>query len=71
MKERTTRSLVKAFTWRMVATLDTFVLSYLVTGSGAIAGTIASFEVLTKMAIYFFHERAWSLIPWGRHHVAV
>ena len=60
------RSLAKTVSWRVIATLDTFVISYLVTGSGVFAGSIASFEVVTKIVIYYFHERAWMRIDWGR-----
>ena len=59
------RTLAKTVSWRAVATLDTFVISYLVTGSGAWAGTIAGFEVLTKVLIYYCHERVWIRINWG------
>ncbi len=59
------RTLAKTVSWRAVATLDTFVISFLVTGSGTWAGTIAGFEVLTKVMIYYFHERAWMRINWG------
>ena len=60
------RSMAKAVSWRAVATLDTFIISFLVTGSGVWAGTIASFEVLTKIVIYYFHERAWIHINRGQ-----
>ena len=59
------RSLAKTLTWRTAATLDTFAISYLVTGSAAWAGTIAGFEVLTKLALYYLHERAWAHTSWG------
>jgi uncharacterized membrane protein len=42
------------------------VISLLVTGKFGLAGTIASVEVLTKIALYYFHERAWAIIPLGR-----
>lgn len=60
------RTLAKTVSWRAVATMDTFVISYLVTGSGAMAGSIAGFEVLTKIVIYYCHERVWTRINWGR-----
>ena len=60
-----TRTVVKTISWRTVATLDTFIISYLVTGSGVWAGTIASFEVVTKVVIYYVHERAWIRVNWG------
>jgi uncharacterized membrane protein len=53
------RSFFKTLTWRCLATTDTFVLSFFVTGNLAIAGSIASIEVLTKLALYYWHERVW------------
>jgi uncharacterized membrane protein len=60
------RSLAKTFSWRLFATIDTFIISYLVTGSYVWAGSIISIEVMTKMALYFVHERAWGYARWGR-----
>ena len=59
------RSLVKTVTWRLFAMVDTFVISALVTGSVRWAGSIVGVEVLTKMALYFLHERAWGYLRWG------
>lgn len=61
------RSLTKTFTWRGMASVDTFALSYILSGSFAVAGSIASLEVLTKMVLYYVHERAWANLPWGLH----
>lgn len=58
-------SVMKAVSWRLVASMDTFVVAYVVTGHAAGAMGIASFEVLTKMAIYYFHERAWTKLSGG------
>jgi uncharacterized membrane protein len=60
------RSFIKAVSWRTVGTLDTFVISFFVTGKVTIAGSIASIEIVTKILIYYLHERAWTMIPWGR-----
>jgi uncharacterized membrane protein len=60
------RSVVKAFTWRATGTLDTFVVALLITGSTKFAGSIALTELLTKIALYYGHERAWSFVPWGK-----
>jgi len=61
------RSLVKALTWRLIASLDTTVISYFVTGGDIKkALSIGGFEIITKMVIYFFHERAWNNIKWGK-----
>ncbi|KFI25013.1 DUF2061 domain-containing protein [Paenirhodobacter enshiensis] len=61
-----TRSLSKAISWRVTGSVDTFVLSWLITGSVKFAGSIASIEVFTKIVLYYLHERAWALIPLGR-----
>lgn len=60
------RSLSKAITWRIAGSLDTFVLSLLVTGQLKYAVSIASVEALTKIVLYYLHERAWRRIAWGR-----
>lgn len=60
------RSLVKAVSWRALGTLDTFLLSWLITGEVKLAAAIGGTEVITKMALYWFHERAWNRISWGR-----
>ncbi|HEY1110594.1 MAG TPA: DUF2061 domain-containing protein [Opitutaceae bacterium] len=76
------RSLLKAISWRCVGTLDTFFVSFVVlnmTGAATggvghaarISGGIAGIEVLTKILLYYFHERAWGKIRIGRRRVAV
>ena len=52
-------STAKTITWRVIASLDTFLLSWLVSGSATIGMSIASLEILTKMLLYYFHERQW------------
>ena len=56
-------ALLKALTWRVVATADTFLLSYLITGSIRWAGSIGLAEFATKFLLYYLHERAWSSRP--------
>lgn len=65
-REAPSRSLLKAMTWRMTGTVDTFAIGFLVTGRLTIAGSIAATELLTKVALYYGHERLWSFIHWGR-----
>ena len=60
------RSIAKAVSWRTLGTLDTFILSWLITGEVKLAATIGGTEVLTKMVLYWFHERAWNKIKWGK-----
>lgn len=64
-REAQSRSLVKAASWRILGSLDTFFLSWLFTSNVKAAGAIATAEVLTKMVLYYVHERAWSRIGWG------
>lgn len=66
-ESRTThaRAVAKAVTWRGIGSFDTFLLGWLLTGNAAIGGSIAVLELLTKMVLYYFHERAWSRVTWG------
>lgn len=59
------RSAVKTATWRVLASLDTMLLAWFFTGSLLTAFSIGSFEVITKLFLYFFHERAWQKIKYG------
>ncbi len=63
--ETHSRSFVKAASWRLLGSIDTFLLSWFFTGNAKAAGAIASTEVITKIALYYFHERFWSSIRWG------
>ncbi|MGQ9847020.1 MAG: DUF2061 domain-containing protein [Bacteroidales bacterium] len=60
------RSLIKGISWRVFAGIDTFLLAFIITGKVIIAAPIAFSEILTKIALYFLHERLWNLISWGR-----
>jgi uncharacterized membrane protein len=60
------RSFCKAVSWRATGTVDTFVISYLVTGKVVLAGSIAGIEIVTKVLLYYGHERVWAAISWGR-----
>jgi len=60
------RSFVKAISWRVIGTADTFILAFLITHKAVTAASIASFEVLTKTILYYIHERGWNKIKWGR-----
>ena len=64
-KSKIRRSLIKTLTWRIIATTDTFLISWLITGYLTLAGAIAGIEVITKMFLYYAHERGWSKIKWG------
>ena len=64
-RETQKRSLAKAVSWRVTGTIDTFVISAIITGRLTLAGSIAATELFTKILLYYFHERAWAAIPWG------
>jgi uncharacterized membrane protein len=66
MHEKTYRSIVKALSWRMTGTLDTMVVSFIISGRIKIALSIGFVELFTKIALYYLHERAWNRIPFGR-----
>lgn len=53
------RHIFKTITWRILGTLDTFLLSWLISGSISIGAAIGGFEIITKMILYYFHERIW------------
>jgi|TARA_Y100001954_G_C15353135_1_gene380303 uncharacterized membrane protein len=60
------RSLIKTITWRILASLDTFLIAWFVSGSISVGGWIATIEVITKIILYYFHERAWNRVKWGQ-----
>ena len=64
--EKPLRSIAKAVSWRVVGTIDTLVVSYFVIGEISLAASIAGVDFLTKLILYFFHERIWNKIKWGK-----
>jgi adenylylsulfate kinase len=68
-KETRSRSILKAFSWRALATITTVSLVYIFTGETAMALSIGGIEVFIKMLVYFLHERAWDKIRFGRREV--
>jgi uncharacterized membrane protein len=64
-REAHARSFGKALSWRIAGTVDTFVISAIITGKITVASSIAATELFTKIALYYFHERIWATIPWG------
>tara|TARA_Y100000389_G_scaffold201175_1_gene243215 strand:- start:365 stop:571 length:207 start_codon:yes stop_codon:yes gene_type:complete len=53
------RHILKTLSWRVIGTVDTILLSGLITSSWTIGLTIGGIEVFTKMFLYFLHERVW------------
>ena len=59
------RHIAKTLTWRVIASTDTLLIAWFLTGSWKIGGGIAIIEVITKMFLYYFHERMWYSSSWG------
>jgi len=59
------RHLMKTITWRLLGTIDTIFISWLITGDPFIGLTIGFVEIITKMVLYFLHERLWYKSSFG------
>jgi len=66
MNDTPVRSLAKAVSWRITGTIDTFLISWLITGQALLASGIALTEILTKVGLFWAHERVWNRVKWGR-----
>jgi uncharacterized membrane protein len=66
MSDTPVRSLAKAVSWRVTGTIDTFLISWLITGHVLLATGIAFTEIMTKIFLFWMHERVWNRITWGR-----
>ena len=70
-KESRTRSILKAISWRLIASATTFTLAYLIFSNSECddvlekSSMVAIAESLIKLVIYYFHERAWQMAPRG------
>ncbi|GGW83915.1 DUF2061 domain-containing protein [Salegentibacter mishustinae] len=64
--EKPLRSILKTVSWRIVGTVDTIAISWLLTGEIETALAIGSVELVTKMILYFGHERLWNMISFGK-----
>lgn len=58
--DSTSKSIIKTISWRIVGTIDTMVIAYVLTGELTLAASIGTVEVFTKMILYYFHERFWT-----------
>lgn len=65
IKESQKRHIIKTITWRGIGTLDTILLSWFISGNPLIGLKIGFAEVITKMLLYYLHERAWYRINYG------
>ena len=59
------RHIIKTFSWRLVGTIDTIVFGWIITGNPLIGLKIGLFETVSKMLLYFGHEKLWYKINFG------
>ena len=64
--ERWSRSFLKSVSWRIIGTLDTIIISYVITSEISFALSIGGIELVTKMMLYVVHERLWNKVNWGK-----
>jgi len=67
LSDTKSRSLVKAVSWRLTGSGATFLISFLFLGDITIASSIAVIQLVSNTILYYFHERVWNLIKWGRN----
>ena len=60
------RSFAKALSYRIWGTLSSFIVVYIFTKNATLSGTIAFWETIVKIFIYYAHERGWNKVKWGR-----
>ena len=65
IKSSNRRHILKTFSWRGIGTLDTIILSWIITGNPLMGLKIGGAEVITKMLLYFGHEKLWYSINYG------
>lgn len=63
------RTVMKAFSWRLCATLTTLTIVYIVTGELGLSIAIGGFDVILKMLLYYGHERMWNRLRWGKRRI--
>ena len=66
LNETPKRSIIKTLTWRVTGSGATFVISWLISGSWTVAGSIAIVQIAANTVLYYLHERAWNHVTWGR-----
>jgi uncharacterized membrane protein len=60
-----TRSILKAISWRVIGTLDTMALGWIITGDPIMGLKIGVLELFTKFILYYIHERIWLKCKFG------
>lgn len=67
MSDTKKRSLVKTISWRLTGSFATFLISFIILGNIAVAGSIALIQIIANTILYYIHERIWDRVSWGRN----
>lgn len=68
-RETNTRSIVKGFSWRFFATTTTVIIVYLFFGRLDLAIAAGIIETISKVFLYFVHEKIWQRVRWGKKQI--
>ena len=66
LSDTSSRSFVKTISWRIAGSTSTFTIAYIVTGSFGVSSGIAIVQMIVNTVLYWFHERLWNKIKWGK-----
>ena len=66
MIDTPSRTITKTITWRIIATVASLIIAFLISNDWKVAGSIASIQVIIHTVLYYLHERLWINIRWGK-----
>ena len=64
--ETNARSIAKAISYRLLGSISTALIVFVFSGNAKISAGIGALDVVTKLALYYLHERVWNFVPFGR-----
>ena len=65
MTESHGRSFLKGITWRIIASVTTMTVVFVITGNLALVASVGIIDVTAKLFFYYLHERTWGKVKWG------
>lgn len=65
-QEKIPRSLIKVVTWRILVTITNFIGGWIASGNPMVGLSVAGFALIVNSLLYFFHERVWNVLQWGK-----
>jgi uncharacterized membrane protein len=65
--ETRNRSIIKALSFRILATIATFAMVWILTGNLGFAGIVGGIDFISKLILYYLHERIWNKLKWGKN----